>query len=156
LSAAKNPTNDPVKAGSAAPYTFDFASGVTDAAFWVTVWLTVPLLAFHVVPPAVAPLYSAVMVYGLPATVSVDVVHVAWLDGFSATALHSVVAPILNVTVPFAPGSPAAAVTVAVNVAFAPYVVGLLLVTVVVVFREPPVTVRLVVPELVEWLGSPP
>src|SRR5215217_1401599 len=67
---------------------------------------------------------------------SADVEHVAWLEAFSATALHRVVAPSKKVTVPFAPGF-WVAVTVAVKVTLCVYVLGLLLlVTVVVVVRE--------------------
>src|SRR5215210_2231847 len=99
-----------------------------------TTWESAELvLGFQVVVPAVVPLYSAVMLW--VAAPSAEVEQVAWLEAFSVT-LQSVVAPSLNVTVPFAPGLPSVAVTVAVNVTLCPYVLGLLLLdTVVVVAR---------------------
>ena len=58
---------------------------------------------------------------------SADVTHSAWLDALSATAEHPVigVAPSRNATVPFVPGSPSAAATVAVKVTVEPYTLGL-------------------------------
>src|SRR5215211_8929048 len=91
------------------------------------------VLAAQVVPPELTPLYSAVMLCGLATADRADVVHVAWLEPFSATALQTTVAPSLKVTVPLAPGSPAAALTVAVKVTLCPYVLGLLLLTTLVV-----------------------
>jgi hypothetical protein len=104
---------------------------VSDLGF--TVWppASVPVLAFHVMPPAVAPLYSAVIVCGLPTALRAEVVHVVWLDEFKARLAHPEIAvpSLLNVTVPFAPGLPADAVTVAVKVTLVPYVLGFRLLT---------------------------
>src|SRR5204862_3194013 len=78
------------------------------------------------------------MLWALPGTSSAEVVHVALLEEFSAMFEQPLIAevPSLNVTLPFAPGFPAVALTVAVKVTFWPYVLGLLpIARVVVVLR---------------------
>ena len=65
------------------------------------------------------------MLCGLPATFRSVVAHTAWLEPSKATELQPVIgdAPSRKVTLPFAPGSPATAATVAVKVTVSPYVV---------------------------------
>jgi hypothetical protein len=60
------------------------------------------LLAPNCCEPLECPLYSAVMLCGLPATLRADVVQVALLSLVSATFEHPEIAfdPSLNVTVP--------------------------------------------------------
>src|SRR5437764_710286 len=95
-------------------------SSVLPFTVWANAALVLPLK-----PGAVlVPLYSAVMLCGLPATERLDVVQVAVLP-LRATALHRVVAPSLKVTVPIPLGLPAADVTVAVKVREAPNALGL-------------------------------
>jgi hypothetical protein len=81
-------------------------------------------LAWNCGEPLVVPLYSPVMLCGLAAAESADVVHVAVLR-VSGTAVQSGDTPSLKVTVPTPFGFPPAAVTVAVNVTEAPYALGL-------------------------------
>src|SRR4026209_461293 len=75
---------------------------------------------------AVVPLYTAVMLCGLPTTFRIDMVHAAVLPT-SATVEHVVIgaAPSLKATLPSLLGLPAADVTVAVKVTASPYVLGL-------------------------------
>jgi hypothetical protein len=75
--------------------------------------------------PVVVPLYAAVMLWGLPATLRVDVVQVAMLPALRATAEQSVFTPSLKVTVPTPLGAPPVALTVAVNVREPPNALGL-------------------------------
>ena len=63
----------------------------------------------------VSPAYAAVMLCGLPDTVSAEVVQVATPLPFTATLLQTAVAPSLNVTVPVGTPVPCG-VTVAVKV----------------------------------------
>jgi hypothetical protein len=63
------------------------------------------------------------MLWGLPDTERLEVVHVAVFP-VKATALHRVVAPSLKMTVPILLGLPAADVTVAVKVSEAPKALG--------------------------------
>src|SRR5829696_6690975 len=83
------------------------------------------VLAPNVAEPDVAPLYCAVMMCGLAAADSAEVVHVAVFP-LSETFEHPEIAsvPSLNVTLPTPFGFPSAAVTVAVNVTGCPYVLG--------------------------------
>ena len=75
-------------------------------------------------PGALAvPAYSAVILCGLPATESVDTLHVAVLVPVRETA-QSAVVPSLNVTVPVMGLALDRDVTVAVNVMEVPYVLG--------------------------------
>jgi hypothetical protein len=96
------------------------------------------VLPLQVMPPLVAPLYVATILCAVADAVRVEVVQVAWPEEFSGTFEQPVIATpsLVKLTVPFAPGPVGDAVTVAVKVTLAPYVLGLrLLVTVVVVER---------------------
>src|SRR5215471_1609965 len=97
-----------------------FAHVIVGVALFTVCWT--PLLVLPAKPlPVVDPLYTAVMLCGLPTTVSVDTLQAAVLPA-SATAEHAAIvfAPSLNVTVPSLLGLPAADVTVAVKVTDSP------------------------------------
>jgi hypothetical protein len=95
---------------------------VTHVAFRLVIVWDSALLVLPLNPGVVDdPLYSAVMLYEPAAS---DGEHVAVLP-VSATFKHRVVAPSLNVTVPWLLGFvPLADVTVAVNVSASPYALG--------------------------------
>src|SRR5919204_13564 len=74
------PAMRPLKAGLGSPYRRLVLSGVTVRGAWLTVWERgLLVLPWYFGEPLLVPLYSAVMLCGLPAASKAEVVQIAWL-----------------------------------------------------------------------------